>query len=103
MRGNAQKSHLEENYKAHLINLRLQSNIGAKIMTKFQTNRLRALRKAFESWKLRNEAAKMIERIQSAIKAELALKEGQNQKLVKALQAKQADLKGELAKQKELH
>lgn len=72
-------------------------------MTKFQTNRLRALRKAFESWKLRNEAAKMIERIQSAIKAELALKEGQNQKLVKALQAKQADLKGELAKQKELH
>ena len=72
-------------------------------MTKFQTNRLRALRKAFESWKLRNEAAKMIERIQSAIKAELALKEGQNQKLVKALQAKQADLQGELAKQKELH
>lgn len=45
----------------------------------------------------------MIERIQSTIKAELALKEGQNQKLVKALQAKQADLQGELAKQKELH
>jgi len=72
-------------------------------LTKFQTNRLKALRKAFESWKLRNEAAKMIERIQSTIKAELALKEGQNQKLVKALQAKQADLQGELAKQKELH
>ena len=103
MRGNAQKAHLEENYKAHLINLRLQSNFGVKILTKFQTNRLKALRKAFESWKLRNEAAKMIERIQSTIKAELALKEGQNQKLVKALQAKQADLQGELAKQKELH
>jgi len=73
------------------------------MLTKFQTNRLRALRKAFESWRLRNEAAKMIERIQTTLKAELALKEGQNQKLVKALQAKQADLQGELAKQKELH
>ena len=45
----------------------------------------------------------MIERIQTTLKAELALKEGQNQKLVKALQARQADLQGELAKQKELH
>ncbi len=88
MRSNVQTAHLNENYNAHLINLRLKSNIGVKILTRFQSNRLGALRKTFESWRLKVEGAKMIGRIQDTIKSELTHKEGQDRELMQALQKK---------------
>ena len=103
MKGNAQQGHVRESYLTHLIHLRLKSNLGVKMLARLQTNRLRGLRKAFEGWRLRSDAAKVIERIQKAIEAELANKQSKNNKLIQALKGKQDDLKRELAQQKELH
>lgn len=62
----------------HLIHLKLQSNLGVKMLSRFQTNRMRALRKGFEGWKLKCDAAKTIERLQIAIEAEMAQKKTQS-------------------------
>ena len=55
----------------HLIHLRLQSNLGVKIMARFQANRVQALRRVFEVWRLRSDASRVIERLQNAIKDEI--------------------------------
>lgn len=68
------------------------------MLARYQTNRLRALRKSFESWRLKSDAQKVIERLHAAIQVELTQKNSQNQALVQALQAKQEDLQRELAK-----
>ena len=68
------------------------------MLARYQINRLRALRRSFESWRLKSDAQKVIERLQAAIQVELAQKKMQNQSLVQALQAKQEDLQRELAK-----
>ena len=101
-RRNTQAARLQTSYNTHLINLRLRSNLGVRILARFQTSRLRALRKAFESWRLTADAAKVVERLQHAIKQELDSTSTTRQKLVQALQTKQAELKRELAKQQDL-
>ena len=63
MKHNAQQSHVDENYRTHMIHLNLQSSLGVKILARFQTNRLKSLRQAFESWRLRVDATKVIERL----------------------------------------
>ena len=42
------------------------------MLQRFQTSRQRALRKAFGAWRLKIDAAKVIERLQKAIATELA-------------------------------
>ena len=44
------------------------------MLARYQTNRLRALRRSFESWRLKSDAQKVIERLQAAIQVELAQK-----------------------------
>ena len=46
-RRNTQAARLQTSYKTHLINLRLKSNLGVRILARFQTSRLRALRKRY--------------------------------------------------------
>lgn len=73
------------------------------MLNRYQTNRVRALKQAFESWRLATDAAKVIERISATIKSELNTAHAQNQSLVKTLKQKQAELKAELAKQQQMH
>ena len=98
MRSNAQSGQLRHNYQAHMINLRFQGNVGVQMLNRYQTNRARALKRAFESWRLATDAAKVIERISATIKSEINTAHTQNQSLVKSLKQKQAELKSELAK-----
>jgi len=46
-----------------MINLKMQGNVGVAMMNRYQTNRMKALRRAFESWRLASDAAKVIERM----------------------------------------
>ena len=71
MRSNAQSGQLRHNYQAHMINLRFQGNVGVQMLNRYQTNRARALKRAFESWRLATDAAKVIERISVTIKSEI--------------------------------
>jgi len=64
---------------------------------------MRALRKAFEAWRLKIDAEKVIERLQKAIAMELAEKQNHSQVLVTQLKERQEVLKRELAKQQEIH
>ena len=73
------------------------------MLTRFQTNRMRALRKAFESWRLRSDAAKIIERLQKAIAAELAQKQNHSEDLIEQLKVRKEELIREVSKQQDLH
>ena len=79
MKRNAQDRSIRSSYLTHLINLRMQGNIGVKIINRYQANRMRALRKAFENWRLRSDAAKVIERLQETIKTEMSSKQEKSQ------------------------
>ena len=63
MKRNAQEKHQREIYLTHLIHLKMQSNLGVQMLARFQTSRVRALKKAFEAWRLKSDAAKVIERL----------------------------------------
>ena len=54
-----------------MIHQKMQGNIGVQLLNRYETNRVRALKRAFESWKLTSDAEKVIERLQAVIKREL--------------------------------
>ena len=64
---------------------------------------MRALRKAFESWRLRSDAAKIVERLQKAIAAELAQKQNHSEDLIEQLKVRKEELIREVSKQQDLH
>ena len=87
-RTNTQQSHLRSNYQAHMIEMRFKDNVGVQMLNRYQTNRVRAMKRAFESWRLATDAAKVIERIQKAVESELATAKNQSESIVKTLQQK---------------
>lgn len=85
MKRNAQDGHGKINYATHLVSLRMQQNFGVKILARYQKNRLKAVRKAFESWKLRSQAATLVQKLQKTLKEEVGKKKKANESLIKAL------------------
>jgi hypothetical protein len=50
--------------------MRLKSNIGVNILNRYEMNRVSSIRKAFNGWRIKTEAAKTIEKLQTYLQRE---------------------------------
>ena len=66
-RHNAEGANERINYGAHMIYMRLKSNLGVKIMARFEMNRVKTLRRGFEIWKIKSQAQGTIQRLQTLL------------------------------------
>ena len=82
--------------------LKLQGNVGVKLLQAYQKSRIRSQRKLFDKWRLHIQAASVQDRLAKVLKQHLEAKKAENDKVFAELQAKKDDLVKANGEQKEL-
>ena len=84
-RQNASQVNQKVHINSQIIYMRLKSNLGVKILDKYAKSRQKALKRAFEDWRIKSEAMRAIKRLNDYLQAEKELKNQENKQIIASL------------------
>ena len=89
LKWNAQACHSQEHLRLHSINIRFRSTLATRMLSRYRTNQVARVKKAFLRWRLSVGAAKVLARCKQALDSQVAGKTAEQSKLKEVLQQKQ--------------
>ena len=82
----------QEAYKTHMIYLKLQGNIGVKMLQTYRKNRILFQRRFFDKWRMQSKSSSAFEKLAKMLDQNLNKKKIENEKLSKEMKSKKEEI-----------
>ena len=86
LKWNAQACHTQEHLRLHSVHIHFRSTLATRMLSRYRTNQIARVKKAFLKWRLNVGAAKVLSRCKQALDSQVAGKTAEQSKLMDALQ-----------------
>ena len=91
-RANAVNLRNKEAYRTHMIYLKLQGNVGVRMLQTYRKNRILFQRRFFDKWRLQSKSSSTFEKLAKVLDQNLDKKKVENEKLSAEMISKKEEL-----------